>query len=87
MPCGACLTGCRQQIQFGLWEEYEAGETAEAKFVKQLDRMEMGLQASFYQQTGALEHSESFIGSMTKEVNSQALLKIVGEITKITQKG
>jgi 5'-deoxynucleotidase YfbR-like HD superfamily hydrolase len=71
----------------GLWEEYEAGETAEANFVKQMDRMEMGLQASVYQQTGALEHAESFIGSMTKEVNSPALLTIVDEITKISQKG
>jgi putative hydrolase of HD superfamily len=38
-----------------LWEEFEAGETPEAKFVKQLDRLEMGLQA-------ALQEAEGFPG-------------------------
>jgi putative hydrolases of HD superfamily len=38
-----------------LWEEFEAGATAEAKFVKQLDRLEMGLQA-------ALQEAEGFPG-------------------------
>jgi putative hydrolases of HD superfamily len=38
-----------------LWEEFEAGATMEAKFVKQLDRLEMGLQA-------ALQEAEGFPG-------------------------
>jgi putative hydrolase of HD superfamily len=33
-----------------LWEEYEAAETAEARFVKDLDRFELGLQAVEYEQ-------------------------------------
>ncbi|KAH8832848.1 HD domain-containing protein [Flagelloscypha sp. PMI_526] len=32
-----------------LWEEYEAGETPEAKFVKDLDRFEMACQAAEYE--------------------------------------
>ena len=38
-----------------LWEEFEAGSTAEARFVRQLDRLEMGLQA-------ALQDAEGFPG-------------------------
>jgi putative hydrolases of HD superfamily len=38
-----------------LWEEFEAGSTPEARFVKQLDRLEMGLQA-------ALQEAEGFPG-------------------------
>jgi putative hydrolases of HD superfamily len=38
-----------------LWEEFEEGASAEARFVKQLDRLEMGLQA-------ALQAAEGFPG-------------------------
>jgi putative hydrolases of HD superfamily len=38
-----------------LWEEFEEGESAEARFVRQLDRLEMGLQA-------ALQDAEGFPG-------------------------
>lgn len=34
-----------------LWHEYEAAETKEAKFVKDLDRFELGLQAVEYEQS------------------------------------
>jgi len=32
-----------------VWEEFEAGQTAEACFMKEIDRLEMGLQASVYE--------------------------------------
>ncbi len=32
-----------------VWEEFEAGQTAEARFMKEIDRLEMGLQASVYE--------------------------------------
>jgi putative hydrolases of HD superfamily len=38
-----------------LWEEFEKGSSPEARFVRQLDRLEMGLQA-------ALQESEGFPG-------------------------
>jgi len=38
-----------------LWEEFEEGATPEARFVRQLDRLEMGLQA-------ALQEAEGFPG-------------------------
>jgi len=42
------------------WEEFEAGQTAEARFVKEIDRLEMGLQASVYEQEGLGELSAFF---------------------------
>lgn len=35
-----------------LWDEFEAGHTAEARLVRRLDRLEMGLQARIYAQAG-----------------------------------
>jgi putative hydrolase of HD superfamily len=37
----------------GLWEEYEAAQSAEARFVKELDRLEMGLEASVHAAEGS----------------------------------
>jgi putative hydrolases of HD superfamily len=36
----------------GLWEEFEDGTTPEARFVRQLDRLEMGLQAALHEAEG-----------------------------------
>jgi len=36
----------------GLWEEYEAGSTAEAKLIKDMDKLEMILQAQEYEHDG-----------------------------------
>jgi putative hydrolase of HD superfamily len=35
-----------------LWEEFEAAETPEARLIRQLDRLEMGLQAAVYLRQG-----------------------------------
>ena len=35
-----------------LWQEFERGESPEARFVRQVDRLEMGLQARIYQAQG-----------------------------------
>ena len=32
-----------------LWQEYEAGSSPEARFVKEIDRLEMGMQAGIYE--------------------------------------
>ena len=39
----------QSQEIFSLWREYENGETMEAKFVKDLDKFEMILQAFEYE--------------------------------------
>ena len=43
-----------------LWKEYEAGETEEAKLLKDLDKIEMILQAQEYEAEGS--HSKSLDG-------------------------
>jgi putative hydrolase of HD superfamily len=62
-----------------LWEEYERGISPEAKFVRQIDKLEMALQASVY------EHQESkdldeFFQSARIEISSQPLIAILKEL-------
>ncbi|KAG1722650.1 hypothetical protein EDD22DRAFT_831291 [Suillus occidentalis] len=47
-----------------LWKEYEEGETNEAKFVKDLDRLEMALQAREYEMAHALDLQPFFDSSL-----------------------
>jgi len=43
-----------------LWEEYAAGKTPEAQFVRQIDRLEMAFQAAVYEKQGFGDMSEFF---------------------------
>jgi putative hydrolase of HD superfamily len=43
-----------------LWLEFEAGQSAEARFVRQIDRLEMGMQAAVYRQEGFGDMVEFF---------------------------
>ena len=43
-----------------LWQEYETGATPEAQLVRQVDRLEMGLQASVYERQGLADLSEFY---------------------------
>ena len=70
-----------------LWEEFEDGKTVEARFVKQLDRLEMGLQASVYQHAGRLKCPETFIASMLKDIKNPGLRKIAEEVEGLTRRG
>ncbi len=57
-----------------LWEEFETGESAEARFVRQIDRLEMGLQASLYQRQG-FPHMDEFLASARAALSDQRLLE------------
>ncbi len=46
-----------------LWEEYEQGVSPEARFVRQLDRLEMALQASVYEHQQLADLSEFFVSA------------------------
>jgi putative hydrolases of HD superfamily len=48
------------QAYLELWDEFEAGLSPEARFVRQLDRLEMGLQAAVYQLQGLIDGAEFF---------------------------
>ncbi len=56
-----------------LFEEYEAGETPESKFVKYLDKLDMALMARIYEDSQGLDLSE-FIAS-AREVIGETHLK------------
>lgn len=48
---------------FALWEEYEKGESEYAKFVRQMDRLEMALQAYMYEKESGKDLEEWFQSS------------------------
>ena len=59
-----------------LLEEYEAGKTAEAKFVKQIDKLDMGLQAILYQTKQDIT-LEEFITSAKSKITNKNLLRFL----------
>ena len=61
----------------GLFEEYEQGKTPEAKFVKQLDKLDMALQAEIYQSKSAISLGE-FIESARLRIDDEVLKNLLG---------
>jgi putative hydrolase of HD superfamily len=59
-----------------LWEEFEMGETAEAQFVHQIDRLEMGLQASVYAAQG-FAGLEQFFKSARQALQEKQLMQLL----------
>lgn len=55
-----------------LFDEYEKGNSPEAQFVKQLDKLDMGLQAKVYQRKQGIALDE-FIESATNRINDEEL--------------
>ena len=60
-----------------LFDEYEAGNTPEARFVKQLDKLDMGLQAIVYQRQQDVSLEEFLQSAKTRiaDPSLQALLE------------
>ena len=62
-----------------LWEEFEEGKSPEASLVKQLDKLEMALQAKIY----SLQHKKNlqeFIDDVRTQLESGELKKILDQI-------
>jgi len=59
-----------------LWQEFEDGSSAEARFVRELDRLEMGLQAAVYQADGSTR-MEEFYDSARRTVQAPRLRGIL----------
>jgi putative hydrolases of HD superfamily len=55
-----------------LWEEFERGQTPEARFVRQLDRLEMALQAAVYRAQGFAD-MEQFFASASAAIHDPRL--------------
>jgi putative hydrolase of HD superfamily len=60
----------------GLFEEYEQGKTPEAKFVKQLDKLDMALQAEIYQSKFEIPLNE-FIESARLRIGDEVLKNLL----------
>lgn len=65
-----------------LWEEYEVGTSPEAKFVRQIDRLEMGLQAGVYEHQGFNQLSEFFV-STEKSLEAPELKAIFHQLKRL----
>lgn len=70
------LAGSAQYLE--LWQEFEQGTTPEARFVRQIDRLEMGLQARVYQAQG-FEGMDEFVNSALEALEDPQLSEILRE--------
>jgi len=65
-----------------LWEEYEHGTSFEARLVRQVDRLEMGLQATIYEHQGAGDLSQ-FFASVHKALETPELKAVLAELEQL----
>jgi putative hydrolase of HD superfamily len=88
----ATVSGCPKigQEILGYWEEYEAGETREAKLMKDLDKFEMIMQAEDYEEQQGVDLSQFFestrgkikdgvVSSWESELRSRRLARMKDE--------
>jgi len=67
------------------WHEYENQQTAESKFVKQIDRLEFAMQAGVYGQQGRIDPSE-FFDAVAPQLKSEALQRELSAIRALVKK-
>ncbi len=65
-----------------LWEEYEQGKSAESQFVRQIDRLEMALQASVYEHQNSTDLSV-FFTSVNRSLSSVELKIILSQLESL----
>jgi putative hydrolase of HD superfamily len=75
--------GCGEEY-IALWEEYERGGTPEARLVREVDRLEMGLQALVYERQGGADLSE-FYASVEEALTLPELLRLFREIAHLKE--
>jgi putative hydrolase of HD superfamily len=62
-----------------MWDEYAEGSTPEARFVNQVDRLEMAFQAGIYEMQGLGDLSE-FLETAREDVSDPAIKGLLAEI-------
>jgi len=67
-----------------IWEEFEAGESPEARFVRQIDRLEMGLQARIYVEQG-YQDLDQFFNSAIQALTDIELRELVADVIPVDQ--
>lgn len=72
-----------------LWEEFERGETPEAHLVRQLDRLEMALQAAVYRADPDLDtfDPDEFYRSTRRALQDDRLLALLDQIENLFPAG
>lgn len=77
-----CLLPERQRVKYGnVWREYEECKTAEAKAVRQLEKLEMALQAKEYERAELTKESlERFFKSAEKAIVSPTIKRLLSYI-------
>jgi putative hydrolases of HD superfamily len=70
------------QAYIRLWEEFEAGNSPEAQFIRQIDRLEMGLQAGVYAQQGSNRMGE-FFASARRALTDARLVELMETVEKL----
>jgi putative hydrolase of HD superfamily len=65
-----------------LWSEYEAGVTPEGRFVRQIEKLEMALQAAAYEEAGSPDLSE-FIQSARDRISDPELIQLISRLEEI----
>ncbi|SES98585.1 HD domain-containing protein [Stigmatella erecta] len=69
-----------------LWDEYEQGSSFEARLVRQVDRLEMGLQACVYEHQGLGDLSQ-FFTSAQKVLETPQLQALFAELQALRPAG
>ena len=70
-----------QTQYFSLWMEYQKNESSEAKFVHQIDKLEMSMQAKIYsEQKYSIEKFSPFFDSAEKEIQDPHILKLFNQL-------
>ncbi len=64
------------------WQEFEAGQSPEARFVRQIDRLEMGLQATLYRAQG-FDRMEEFLQSARQALSDPELIELMGQAASL----
>ena len=63
---------------FEIWNEYQENSSQEANFIHDVDKLEMALQAKFYQDKGiSKEKLQSFFNTAKKEIKNKKLRNIL----------
>ncbi len=66
----------RRDDLYDLWMEFETGETAEAIFVRRIDKLEMGLQALVYQLDHGMDPADFLTSAKQDDEILQAILEV-----------
>lgn len=68
------------------WEDYENGSSPEARLVRQVDRLEMGLQAAVYEQEG-FAGLEGFYASTLQALSDAEIVGIFKVLVQLVDNG